>query len=242
MNCQYCNATISEDDEFCPSCGKKISTESESKAHLFHFNGVGIKNTVLSWIYGAWKLWKKNPVFLLGMGLFLMALALIPGLNVLSLLLSGAIFGLVFSSLEMIDKGEIPTLDKLFAVLKNLWVYLILVQLIALIVISFASIFYWIPALLVAALFLFIIPITIDEPVTISEIFEKSYYLARNNYASVLTAVALITLINMAVFFLLPIALFFSIPYSFCMIYVSFLSLDTVQNEVKSNPPQPSVS
>lgn len=242
MNCQYCNATVSEDDEFCPSCGKKILAEKESKAHFFHFNGVGIKNTVLSWIYGAWKLWKKNPVFLLGMGLVLMALTLIPGLNVLALLLSGAILGLVFSSLEMIDKGEIPSLDKLFATLENLWVYLILVQLIALIVISFASIFYWIPALFVAALFLFIIPITVDKPTTIAEIFEKSYYLARNNYASVFTAIALITLINVAIFFLLPILLFFSIPYSLCMVYVSFLSLDTVPDEVKSTPPQPYAS
>lgn len=238
MNCHNCGHEIQKSEEYCHFCGAEKSKEDNSRARQFmHFNSTGLKNTVLGWLYSSLQLWKKNPVYFLGMGLVIMGVTLIPGLNILGLLLSGAILGLVFSSIQMIDNGEVPTLDKLKTFLENMWIYLVLIQLIVLLLVSFATIFFWVPAFFVATFFLFVIPVAIKDPVSISKVFEKSYDLARSNYWSVFVIVLLLSAINAFAYWLFPLLLCVSIPYSVCMIYISFNDLNAAPEKMEQLPP-----
>ena len=238
MNCHNCGHEIQKSEKYCHFCGAEKSKEDKSQARQFMlFNGIGLKNTVLGWLYSSLRLWKKNPVYFLGMGLVIMGIILIPGLNILGILLSGAILGLIFSSIQMIDNGEVPTFDKLKTFLENMWIYLVLIQLIVLLFVSFATIFYWVPAFFVAAFFIFVIPVAIKDPVSISQVFERSYDLARSNYWSVFIIVLAMTGINALAYWLFPLLLCVSIPYSVCVIYVSFNDLSAAPEEVEHLPP-----
>ena len=238
MNCHQCGHEIKKSDDYCHFCGtKKSKTDSSISSHFSQFNGTGLKNTVFGWLYSSLQLWKKNPVYFLGIGLIIMGIILIPGLNVLAALLSGAILGVVFSSVQMIDNDEVPTIAKLQSFLKDMWIYLVLIQLIVILLVSFATIFFWIPAFFVAAFFLYVIPAAIQDPVSISTIFEKSYDLARIDYWSVLVAVLILTFINAIAFLVFPLFLCATIPYSVCVIHISYKDLNDFPAKMTQMPP-----
>ena len=157
-------------------------------------------------------------------------------INILAFICSGAIIGIFFKGIGIVEKGETITFSKIERELSSLWGYILVVQLIVLIILLAASIVYWIPAILIAPFLLFVVPVTLKDLLPLSEIFAKSVQMGRNNYILLLTATIFIFLINWAAYSLLPILLFLSIPYSLTILYTAFNELEAEYEETEMVP------
>ena len=233
--CTFCEHPINENDKYCRFCGKATGT-TESRFSGTAYILETVQSRFIAWLISGYQLWEKNPVYYLGFGLLLMFVTIMPGLNILAFICSGAIIGIFFKGIGIVEKGETITFSKIERELSSLWGYILVVQLIVLIILLAASIVYWIPALLIAPFFLFVVPVTLKDLLPLSEIFAKSVQMGRNNYILLLTATIFIFLINWAAYSLLPILLFLTIPYSLTILYSAFNELEAEYEETEIMP------
>ena len=233
--CTSCEHPINENDKYCRFCGKASGT-TKSRYSGTAYILENVKSRFIAWLISGYQLWEKNPVYYLGFGLLLMFVTIMPGLNILAFICSGAIIGIFFKGIGIVEKGETITFSKIERELSSLWGYILVVQLIVLIILLAAGIVYWIPAILIAPFFLFVVPVTLKDLLPLSDIFAKSVQIGRNNYILLLTATIFIFLINWAAYSLLPILLFLSIPYSLTILYTAFNELEAEYEETEMMP------